>query len=124
MEELKLLVEMVANLPGMALWVIALFFFYKLFIVGSIYGVIRLGINQLHSWLVHRKVNFVEIRPLLDGMVIHGSKEALIAQIHRIRGRGMRSQSDYIHEASVNWLREAIDAKLLKDLSEGKSSTI
>lgn len=122
MEELKLLVEMVANLPGMALWVIALFFFYKLFIVGSIYGVIRLGINQLHSWLVHRKVNFVEIRPLLEGMTISGSKEALIAQIHRIRGRGLRIKSDYIHEASVDWLREAIDAKMLKDLSEGKVS--
>lgn len=124
MEELKLLVEMVANLPGMALWVIALFFFYKLFIVGSIYGIIRLGINQLHSLLVTRKVNFVEIRPLLDGMTISGSREALIAQIHRVRGRGMRSQSDYIHDASVNWLREAIDAKILSELAEGKSSTI
>lgn len=41
MEELRLLVEMVADLPHMALWVIAAFFAYKVIVVGSIYRVIR-----------------------------------------------------------------------------------
>lgn len=41
MEELRLLVEMVADLPHMALWVVAAFFVYKVIVVGSIYGVIR-----------------------------------------------------------------------------------
>ena len=115
MEELKLLVEMVANLPGMALWVIALFFFYKLFIVGSIYGVIRLGINQLHSWLVTRKareVEYKEIRPMLDGMCIKAETDSFIAQLHRLRGKGVSCGNSYIHKQSVEWLRQAIDAKI------------
>ncbi len=35
MEELKLLIEMVADLPQMALWVLVGFFVYKVVIVGS-----------------------------------------------------------------------------------------
>ena len=54
MEELKILVGMVADLPHMALWVIAAFFAYKVIIVGSVFGVIKLGINKAHDALVIR----------------------------------------------------------------------
>lgn len=92
------------------------FFFYKLFIVGSIYGVIRLGIDRLHSWLTTRKVEYKEIRPILDGICIKTSTDALIAQIYRLKGRGITGvNSDYIHSQSVDWLREAIDEKVHAD---------
>lgn len=119
MEELKLLVEMVANLPSMALWVIAFFFIYKVAVVGSIYGVIRFVAGKVHDVIVARKareVEYKEIRPMLDGMCILGiTRDELVAQIHRLTGRGLTSKSEYIHRQSVAWLREAIDDKIKKD---------
>ena len=124
MEELKLLVEMVAKLPAMAMWVIVAFFAYKVIVVGSIYGVIRFSVDKLHSWLVTRKVEYKEIRPMLDGMCIRTETDNLIAQIRRIRGRGTNIDSGYVHEQSVEWLREAIDAKIEADKLKPMKSKI
>ena len=115
MEELKLLVEMVSNLPSMALWVIAFFFAYKVVVVGSIYGVIRFVAEKLFTWLTTRKareVEYKEIRPMLDGMCIKTETDKLVAQLNRLRGRGLTIESDYIHAQGIDWLREAIDAKI------------
>ena len=128
MEELKLLIEMVANLPAMAMWVLLGFFAYKVIVVGSIYGVIRYTVEKLHSYLVTRKVEYKEIRPLLDGMCMGTQTDHLISQIRRIRGRGVNIDSEYIHEQSVEWLREAIDAKIeadkLKPVKQRISTTV
>jgi protein gp37 len=67
------------------------------------------------DWLQQRKareVEYKEIRPMLDGICVRDQSDRLIAQIHRIRGRGVSIQTDYIHSQSVDWLREAIDLKL------------
>jgi hypothetical protein len=121
MEELKLLVEMVASLPSMALWVIAFFFIYKVAVVGSIYGVVRFTVGKIHDWLITRKtreIEYKEIRPMLDGMCIKVATETLIAQLHRLRGKGIGIKSEYIHAQSVEWLRDAIDAKIADDAAK------
>ena len=61
MEELKILVGMVADLPDLAIAVILAFFAYKMFIVGSIYGVIKLTVQRLHDAIVFKKTVFVEV---------------------------------------------------------------
>jgi hypothetical protein len=120
MEELKLLVDMVANLPQMALWVIAAFFAYKVIVIGSVYGVIRLGIDRLHSWLITPKHELQEIRASVDGVAIGGALEPLMVQIRRIVGRGSRV-GVYAHIDDVQWLREAIDEKIEREnLAGGK----
>jgi len=109
MEELKLLISMVAELPAMAVWVLVGFFAYKVVIIGSVYGVIRFVAGRLFDWLQQQKareVQYKEIRPMLDGMCIKAETDALIAQIHRIRGKGLSIDSEYIHGASV-LLRQA-----------------
>ena len=121
MEELKLLVGMVADLPSMALWVIAFFFAYKVAIIGSVYGVIRFVAGRLFDWLLAKKaeppreVEYKEIRPMLDGMCIKAETEYLIAQLHRLRGKGLNIQSEYIHRQSIDWLRSAIDEKIERE---------
>ena len=115
MDELKLLVDMVGHLPQTALWVLLGYLVYKLAVVGSIYGVIRYVTSQVFSWLSLKKVEYKEIRPMLDGMCIKGETESLSAQLNRLRGRGLNIQSEYIHRQSVNWLRQAIDAKIADD---------
>lgn len=110
MEELKLLIEMVAKLPNTALWVLLGYLVYKLAIVGSWYGLARFFIDKLHSWLTKRDV---DVRLLLDGQTITGAKEGLLAQLERVRQVGY--STGYIHKSHIDWLREAIDDKLEKE---------
>lgn len=119
MEELKLLVTMVADLPSMALWVIAFFFGYKTIIIGSIYGVIRLGIVKLHDVLIQQRTKTINLKDDVHKIIIHDDivRSNLIIQISRLIGKNTGINSNYIHQCSVDWLREAIDAK---ELSERK----
>ena len=112
MDDLKTLIEAVAHLPQLAIWVVVAFWAYKVVFVGSIYGVARLLIIKGHSAITDKQVN---VRPILDGMAITGSLELLILQIKRLSGIHNRNGLSYIHKADVDWLRDAIDDKIAKD---------
>ena len=121
MNELRELIGLVKDLPNAALWVIAAIFLYKVTIVGSVYGVLRLAIAKLHDWAITRKareVEYKEIRPMLDGMCIRAETDRLVAQLNRLRGKGVSIQSDYIHAQSVEWLRAAIDEKTEREATK------
>ena len=116
MEELKLLIEMVANLPALAVWVLVGYLLYKVAIVGSIYGVIRLAIAKLHDWAVQRQRRGEDITLMLDSLPFDSvsSKLQLVTQIERLRfiGRPAEnsgSSSKIYAEYGVKYLREAID---------------
>lgn len=113
MEELKLLIEMVAGLPAMAMWVLVGFFAYKVVVIGSIYGLIRYVTGQLFDWLKSKPGNATT---QIDDICITGAKSELIAQIHRLR-----AHSSYVHISDVGWLRQAIDDKIEKDRAAGKT---
>lgn len=112
-DELKELANTLLHLPDLALWGIAALLFYKVTIIGSIYGVLRLGIQRAYEYGVARKTQRVDIEPHIRSIAIDhdGTGERLIAQITRLAGKGLKFGSQYIHSESVQWLREAIDAK-------------
>lgn len=110
MEDLKLLIEMVAKLPNTALWVLAGYLVYKLAVIGSWFGLARFFIDKLHSWLTKQNV---DVRLLLDGQTVTGTKDALLTQLERVRLQGYTG--GYIHQSHIDWLREAIDDKIAKD---------
>ena len=117
MEELKLLVQMVASLPALAVWVIIAFYIYKITIIGSIYGVIRFITQKIHDMYLNR-TNSVKLIDELNGIVITSDNtfDQLMNEIKRVRGKDTGTvNSKYIHECSVNWLKEAIDDKIAKD---------
>lgn len=120
MEELKMLVEMVAKLPALAIWVLVMFWAYKVMVVGSVYGLIRFVVSKAHDYLTRRKVEVktVEVRPILDGIVIQGQVDRLIAQIHRVRMHVEAPGLSYAHGSSIEWLRLAIDEKIAKDFTD------
>lgn len=103
MDELKLLIEMVAGLPSLAVWVLVGYLVYKVVVVGSIYGVIRLLIIKLHDWLTRPRTVALKIgaKPIDES-----TAEALNAQIARV------CSGPYYHMSDVQKLREALDAKL------------
>lgn len=127
MEELKLLVQMVASLPALAVWVIVAFYIYKVSIIGSIYGAIRFSISKLHDWAVTRKtmpvieqeINLVD---RLHGICItsDATLNMLILQIQRLKGIHGYRQAMFIHMQDVDWLREAINEKEIKDKKDEK----
>jgi hypothetical protein len=101
MEELKLLIEMVTNLPSLAIWVLVGYLLYKISVIGSLYGLLRLLIIKGHDWLTSpRIVKFAIGAKALD----ESTAAALNAQILRISG------SSYIHMSDVEKLRKAIDS--------------
>lgn len=103
------ILNVVKATPSIAVWVLVIIYGFKVAVVGSIFGVIRLGILKLHNYMVtpkhELKVMQVEARfksVALNDIVF----EDLMAQILRIR----RTELKYIHEGDVQWLRKAIDA--------------
>ena len=117
MEELQMLVNMVASLPTMAIWVLVGFFAYKTIIIGSIYGVIRTGMTLLHSWATKpKKIEYTLHSEPIDATVAAGLQE----QIRRINA------NKYVHQSDVAKLAMAIDiveltfhnGELLKDIKQ------
>jgi hypothetical protein len=114
MDEFKLLIEMVANLPTLAVWVLVGYLVYKVVVIGSIYGLARFAIDKLHNWLTDPKRKTIDFNILIEGEVISGSREALMAQMRRIK----RATGVYIHSSDIDWLRYAIDDRIAKDAEE------
>lgn len=117
MEELKLLVQMVANLPTLAIWVVVAFYAYKVVIVGSIYGVIRFVAQKIHDVMLAKKtiapiIQEINLADKLRGIYITQDEtfNLLALQLQRLRGKNVGGGS-FIHERSVDWLREAINDK-------------
>lgn len=100
MEELKLLISMVNDLPALATWVLVGYLIYKISVIGSIYGVIRLLIVKTHDAIVSRKSAF---RPGDLPCINDKVAEQLISQINRIK------TTAYIHGSDVAELAKAID---------------
>ena len=118
MEELKLLIDLIRDLPAVALWVLAGFFVYKTLIVGSIYGVIRFVTKEGVGYFRERKANPPEIikvgtREIECFVIGHdGTFERLIGQLKRLR---RTQRSNYIHGPDVDRLRDALDKFLEKE---------
>lgn len=115
MNELKLLIEMVANLPSLAVWVLVGYLCYQISIIGSIYGLARFAIDKLYRWKTTPVRRDVEVRLLIDGMCITGTQGKLMRQLERVRMAARIVCSTYLHSTDMDWLEQAIDDKIEKD---------
>lgn len=106
MEELKLLIGMVNELPTLAVWVLLGYLVYKIAVLGSVYGVIRLSINKLHDWATKRQ-RIVDVTGL--GCISTDVASMLKAQIMRLP-----HNRTYIHASDVQELAKAIDYMMEK----------
>jgi hypothetical protein len=119
MDELKMLVEVVAGLPTLTVWVLVGYLVYKLAIVGSWFAIVRFCVDKLHNWMITPKTELIQRKDVLNHLVIENCFEDLMVQLHRIRNKGVSSKSNYIHTGDVAWLRDAIDEKEAKDKQNG-----
>lgn len=113
MEELKLLVQMVASLPQLAVWALVGFYIYKICVIGSIYGTIRFVIQKYHDMKVTGTKKF-SLEDDIHGFTIAPEiKARLIAQFKRLIDTGGMGYP-YVMSKDVEWLKQAIDEKLEK----------
>lgn len=101
MEELQTLVTMVAGLPTITVWILAGYLLYRLVVVGSIYGVIRLAINRYFEY----KVKPVVVQHKVSNYAIN---EDVLHELQVQIGR-LVNGSAYIHTSDVGKLRWALD---------------
>lgn len=103
MEEIKVILEMVASLPNAAMWVLVGFLFYKLSLMASTVALLRLFIIRGFDWL--GKPRCIEMT--LDSVCLTKDVEmGLRAELARL------SRTGYIYMSDVVKLREALDAVL------------
>ncbi len=116
MEELKLLIEMVADLPAMALWVIAGYFIYKMAIIGSVYGLIRFALIKLKEIIEVRKRPIVKDVDI-GGMCIStdGTYQSVVQSLSLVRSHVDTCSGTYLHMNDARWLHEAIQEKIEKE---------
>ena len=121
MEELKILVEMLSDVPNAVLWVAGGFLFYKLFIIGSVYSTIRFaivkvpeGLQKLKQIKIQREFDEKMIERLrgldnrINRLVISEHHDMLIEQLQRLIEDDHRM---FINRSDIKWLKEVIDEK-------------
>jgi hypothetical protein len=110
MDELKQLVEMVASLPEMALWVCGMFLAYKLSILASVYATIRFVVDRVGLVIEHvtgrEKVvrNSVELRAAGTGVHFLGATEGQIVDLLK----SLANDRGFVHEEHVDRLHRAL----------------
>lgn len=120
MDDLRELLSIIKDMPSFALWVIAGLLVYKVTVIGSIYGVVRLGLVRLFDWLSLRKRQDVELRPTIDGMCITGVASELVGQLARLKWMNQTTEvrGPYIHSCGVGRLRRALDLLEAQEAAE------
>lgn len=103
MEELKELISAIAGLPTLTVWILVGYLVYKLAVVGSVYGVVRYGIEKFVEWRITPQTLQYKIgSKLIDESVA----EQLQLQIARL---SVESSYGYIHSSDVGRLKQALD---------------
>lgn len=113
MDELKELISMVAGLPTVVVWVLVGYLLYKLAVLGSIYGVMRLLIEKAHDWLTKPK----RMEWVFDDVVINATTKAALAQ-QLVRLCDVKLHYSYFTD--VDRLRKAIDLLLEQERKEAE----
>lgn len=122
MDELKLIIEAIAGLPTIMVWVLLGYLVYKLAVVGSIYGLIKFTVQKAYDAHVARKRE--ELTVLLDGLEFdeHATKSELLKQLRRLQfiGKPGEYSTQKIHgNYGVKLLRKTID-RMYDDSGEQK----
>lgn len=118
MEELKQIVDMIASLPTMALWVLTGYWIYKLAIIGSVYATIRFCVAKFVDWKT--------TPPPPPHPVVYNFKGILVNEDVAIAlaGQLTRLQTDsgygYVHASDIARLTKGLD--LLEAQEEAKEA--
>jgi hypothetical protein len=106
MDEIKELINLINQLPTIAVWVLMAYLVYKLAVIGSVYGLIRFGIDKLHDWLVSPKT--VTVKAEFGGIGIF-SETSLSHQLQRVIAYRGVGPTNFFGSVDAGVLTKAID---------------
>ena len=124
MDDLKILIDALAGMPSLAIWVVAMYFFFKIAVVGSIFGVIRIGIMKLHDWAKTKKesklVTIETTRDIIEVKQINFGKKCitdvvpkeyeLLLDIHNwMSAHNNNGDYTYIHDSDIRVVKQFWD---------------
>lgn len=118
MNELSELIKAIAGLPHLAIWAIAIFYGYKVAVVGSIYGVIRFVATKCADVMTKRaeREHVVKVAHLQETFVNQATAESMDALLREVRAASHKyGRSDYVHTHMIDVLRDAYRASLEGD---------
>lgn len=119
-EELKGLIDIVADLPGTALWVLLGFGVYKIVGYLSVTGAITY-ISKLAITNIWREKKLEPKEFTLNGICLYEKTEAeLKLQLYRLVGKTHSHCKDRILDTDIAWLRSAIDEKETREREESE----
>lgn len=105
-EALKEIVTIIKDLPAYAVWILAGFLFYKLTVIGSVYGVIRLGINRLFDYLGkdRKQIKEFDLRGIAVDEAAEQQAKALIVSLKQ-------NHLGYVHYSDIQFAIDAVKEK-------------
>lgn len=121
-EELQAILGMIGDLSAIAGWVIGGFIVFKLVVylstAGIIYNLTKLFIERTHNWLTSPKppaLTDVYDRTKRLCIITDGSDRRLLTVLEKARMAPGLYHGGYLHSTHLDWLEEAIDAKIAED---------
>ncbi len=109
-DELKLILELIVDLSGVAVWVICGFILYKFVVFsatsGAIVYLLKMAMDKLYSYLMREKI----IKVRIGGHFINDEKRFM-----ELIECSKRSTGSYIHDSDIEWLEKAIKEKNERD---------
>jgi hypothetical protein len=125
LDALKDLIGLLKDIPNHAMWILGGYMFYKLFIVGSIYGCIRLAINRFHEYLLAPKtiIHKWDIGSHFINSETKESLEELLDTLKSPKNRAdlkfiSKSGRHYIHSTDVKWLRDLAETEIASKMKK------
>lgn len=118
-EELKVLLEMLAKVPNAALWAVGAVFLYKLTIylatTGSVVMLAKLAIERLHSYKTE-KLTPKPVPPTppqehvwkVEGLCITHTGDVVPRLKSLMEALARDGDSDYLHQYHIDWLNDAV----------------
>lgn len=94
----------------MVIWLVAMYFFFKIVVVGSIYKVIALTVIKIHDAVVAKKVVVEEVIKKVNTIVLESKLITSDETTDKMLQLVNRMQStSYIHDNDVDWVMNALD---------------
>lgn len=114
----KEMAQVIAMLPHIAVWILTGLLIYKVCVIGSIYGVVRLGITKLFDAYT-RRLESKEKPQIVDynigGLFIRtdGTLKRFIDVVKQAKRESQGpSGLNYLHDKDVAWIEDAVKMKI------------
>lgn len=127
-DELKMILDAIGDLSGVALWVVGGFLIYKLVMylstAGAMVYVSKLLIIKLHDVAITRKTKGPrDITSDIRSICISsdGTDERMLDLLRRIKAKNNGNHSSYIHDTGFEWLEAAVNEKEEREAKSAKA---